>query len=780
MAAETITPKDLARAVPNTSETVNLKGMGASAEVYRDVYGIPHVRAGSTWDAFLAQGFVTAQDRLWHMDYDRHRAYGKWAEYTGPAGLDQDTMMRRFRLEASARTDYQAVGEEARMVLDAYAAGVNAFIGTTHTLPIEYSIVDAQPQLWQPWDSLAIFKVRHILMGVFEAKLWRARLVHHLGAERAARLFPGYPQGQLQVLPPGASYDGPIEDGLDELSLGAQALNWLGETESGSNNWVLAGSRTASGKPLLAGDPHRAPEVPNVYYQSHLACPEFDAIGLSFPGVPGFPHFGHNQHVAWCVTHANADYQDLFVERFSSEEPPRYEFKGEWRPAEVYHETIAVKGGSPVELDVTVTHHGPIIAGDPARGFGVAFRYTATAAPNRSADALLPMIRAASASELEESMRPWVDPANNFVYADIHGEIGYLTRGQVPIRSKANAWIPVPGWTGEHEWKGAIPFEEMPRSRNPETGYIVTANNRITSPEYPHYIGFDFTPGFRAERVTARLLALGTKATADDMAAVHADRVSIPAQMYVGLLDRVQPLDAPSAEAKRRLLAWDGDMDRDIVAPTIFSAFQDSLVRDVIGHILGPLAQDVLEGVGRGGPAHVSRLRARFPSMIRDGDRSLLPPGSDWASVMARALADAVEWLRRELGEDMNAWRWGRLHRTRPRHTLSPSFPHLAGLLDPLSIPISGDGDTPQAAGYSLAEPGVVTGTSVARYVFDLSNWSNSGWIIPLGASGHPGSPHYADQSDNWREVQLIPMVYEWDRIAAHAESHQTLQPTQE
>ena len=774
-----ITEKDLAAALPDTSETVNLRRLGAAAEIYRDGYGIPHVRAASVHDAFFAQGYAVAQDRLWHMDYDRRRACGRWAELAGAPGVEQDTMMRRFRLEASARADYDTVGVETLRMLDAYADGVNAFIETTSTLPVEYTMVEAAPERWQPWDSLAIFKVRHIFMGVFESKLWRARLLAHLGPEATARLYPGYEGGQLLILPPQARYSGPVEQGLEELSRAVAHLNWLNETDSGSNSWVLAGSRTASGKPLLAGDPHRALEVPNVYYQNHLACPEFDVVGLSFPGVPGFPHFGHNAFVAWCVTHAYGDYQDLFVERFNAEDPGLYEFKGELKRSEVYHETIHVRGGAPVEMDVTVTHHGPIVAGDPKEGYGIALRYTATAEPLKAWDALVPMLRAGSADELDEAMRPWVDPANNFLFADVHDNIGYLTRGQIPVRSEANAWVPVPGWTGEHEWEGYVLFEAMPRSRNPESGFIVTANNKITTDDYPHYIGLEYAPGFRAERVTGRLLDLGKKATVEDMASVHADMVAVPAQRYVRLLEAVEAVDEASARAKEILSSWDGTMERDQVAPTIYSAFRDSVVRQVLGPILGPVGREALDGTGRGGPAHVGRLKAWFPYMAETGDSSLLPDGLAWNSVMARALSEAVGILSGTMGDDMDAWHWGKLHRTRPQHTLYPSFPHLAGLLNPPAVPMGGDGDTPQAAGYSPGESFAITGTSVARYVFDLSDWSNSRWIVPLGASGHPGSPHFADQAPIWAEVQLVPMLYDWDRIAGEAESRQSLLPDQ-
>ncbi|MBI4641068.1 MAG: penicillin acylase family protein, partial [Candidatus Tectomicrobia bacterium] len=765
MVATLKSKEDLKSALPDTSKTLSLKGLNATIEIYRDNYGIPHVKAQSVHDAFFGQGFASAQDRLWHMDYDRRRAYGRWAEYAGPSAAAQDEMMRRFQIGPTVKIDYEAINAETRAMLDAYAEGVNAFIENTNSPPIEYSLVRGQPEPWQPWDCLAVFKVRHIFMGVFESKLWRARLVNKLGPEKAARLLRGYQPGHLLIIPPGVNYDGPILDGLKELSKGAEAINWLNETEAGSNNWVLSGSRTASGKPLLAGDPHRALDTPNVYYQNHISCPEFDVIGLSFPGCPGFAHFGHNAHVAWCVTHAGADYQDLYVERFKKDDPTLYEFKGQWKQAEVHHETIKVCDGQPVELDVTVTHHGPVIAGDPAKGYGIAFRYTATAEPNTGFESLLEMLKARSIDELDESMRPWVDPCNNFLYADIYGNIGYLNRGKVPIRSMANAWLPVPGWTGEHEWRGFIPFEKLARSRNPDTSCIVTANNRIVGKDYPYYISLDSTPEFRARRITDRLQKIN-KATVQDMAAVHAEKVSIPGRTYAQLLSQIEPQDEFSARVKTKLIGWDGTMERDAVAPTIYRAFRDKLNRSIIEPLLESLAHEAFGTTNRGIQSHTTQMAALFVRMARENDPSLLPTGSDWKSLLSRALAEGVAYLRERLGDDIDSWQWGKVHFTKPQHTLSASFPELASLLDPPSVPMGGDGDTPQAGSYSSSTPFVMTGMSVARYVFDTSDWNNSAWIIPLGTSGHPGSSHYADQAPIWGEVKLIPMLFDWKRIA--------------
>ena len=631
MAAISLTSDVLTSALPDTSSPRALPGMHSAAEIIRDSFGIPHVKAASSWDAFFAQGFVTAQDRLWHMDLDKHRAYGRWAEFAGPPGLEQDLMMRRFRLGESAQADYNAIDQSSRIMLDAYSSGVNAFIATTAALPVEYALVRAAPEPWQPWDSLAVLKLRHIFMGTFESKIWRAKLVNHLGPEKAAALLPGYQKGQLLILPPGAEYLGDQSNVLEELSKGADAAYWLEEHDAGSNNWVVSGSRTASGKPLLAGDPHRALDTPNVYYQNHISCPDFDGIGLSFPGVPGFPHFGHNSYVAWCVTHTGADYQDLFVERFKEGSPTKYEFKGRWLDAEVHKETILVRGADPIEINVTVTHHGPVIAGDPSQGNAISFAYSATAGPNNAADALLGMLTSKSTDELQEAVRPWVDPCNNFLFADVHGNIGYRTRGRLPVRSRANAWLPVPGWTGEHEWTGTVPFEEMPHLTNPEQGYIVTANNKVIDNSYPHYIALDFAPGFRASRIHDRLHLID-KATVDDMASVHTEKTSIPGQAFAKLLIDVPTQDELSSQARDVLLGWDGVVHRDSAAPTIYNALRDNLVKLVLQPYLGSLARDAFDTLGRGGPAHIGRLKSRFHTMIEEDDRTLLPPDAQTGS----------------------------------------------------------------------------------------------------------------------------------------------------
>ena len=775
MISEKINRQDLKSAIPSLTGSVQLRGLQGTVKVFRDRYGIPHMKAESELDAFFAQGFVTAQDRLWHMEYDRRRGSGRWAEAVGESGVAQDKMMRRFRLEASAKADYQVMDPHTKDVFDAYAAGVNAFITSGDALPVEYRITRLEPEPWQPWDGLTAYKVRHISMGVFESKVWRARMVREMGPEAAGKLFPGFEPGYLMILPPGSTSPGPLDEGLKELAEGAAGLNHLNEMDTGSNSWVLCGAETATGKPILAGDSHRALDTPSAYYQNQVACPEFDVVGLSFPGVPGFPHFGHNGRVSWSVTHTAADYQDLYVERFQD---GKYLYKDRWLEAETHDETIKVRDGTDVHTKVTVTQHGPVIAGYPDQGSGLAFKYTATERASTWPEILWRMLRVENSKELVDSMSGWVDPCNNLLFADIHGDMGYLCRGRIPIRSRVNGWLPVPGWTGEHEWEGDIPFDELPVSINPPEGYIATANNRPVGDDYPHYIAIDFTPEFRVRLVTEGLKSLH-RPTAEDMEQVHAQRVSIPALAYLGVVKQIDPKDPAIKAAKHLLLDWNGEMNANQVQPTIYSAMRDAMLKEVLEtNLTEKLAYDAWHPADRGLGSFSNRLKARLVAMIEQDDRSLLPEGDTWPTAVARALSKAVATLSERLGGDMGQWQWERVHQARPEHNLSAAFPELAELLDPPAIPTSGDGDTPLQGGYSPANPATVTSLSVARYSYDPSDWENSLWVVPLGSSGHPGSPHYADQSETWRQVKMIPMGYDWGRIEASCETMQTLEPS--
>ncbi len=773
-----ITNDDLEAALPDTRSTLQLPGLEREVEIYRDPWGIPHIRAQNEWDLFFAQGFATAQDRLWHMDFDRHQALGRWAEFAGPDGVERDRLLRTAGMGRTARLDYEAASAAARVLVDAYAAGVNAFLNTTRSLPIEYKILDLQPEPWENWHCLAVYKIRNTLLGTFEPKLFRTRLLQALGPEPVAALLRGYPAGHLITVPPGAVYAGPPLDGLEELSQAAQTANWLDEVDAGSNGWAISGRFTASGLPLVAGDSHRALDTPSVYYQIHLACPEYEVIGHSVPGVPGALHFCHNQHLAWGMTAGIADTQDLFIERFRQGPTGReYEFRKTWRPAQVLHETLQVRGAAAVEMEVTITHHGPIIAGDPAAGTGVAICDPGLIEASPWLDAVRDAMRARSVDELHQAFGCWNDRVNNYAVADVHGNFGYLHEGRIPIRDHSNGWRAVPGWSGTYEWQGYIPHDELPRALNPEAGYAVTCNQRVAPHDYPYYLGLYFSPEYRARRIQTRILELenGT-ATVDDMARIHAERISQPARVFTRALLQVAAANPACERAQDLLRQWDYSMDRDQVQPSIYAQVRARTTRFLATHLLGALAPEALAGAA-GSDIYIRLIEWNAIEAIASGDTALLPPGAEWKEVLADALEQGVADLADRLGDDMAQWHWGRLHRTDPQHPLTAIFPQLAAWLNPPSLPVHGDGDTPLAGSYGNGRLFAVTGLSVNRYIYDPADWTRSRWIVPLGASGHPASPHYADQAELWAGVEYIPQLWDWEEIAARAEARQNLQP---
>ena len=778
-----LTQADLEAALPDVTSRISLDVLSEPVTIVRDSWGVPHIRAANTRDAFVAQGFATAQDRLWHMDYDRFRALSRWSELAGEKGLTEDSLMRTFNLSRASKADYAVCSDDARTMLDAYADGINAFLATTSALPVEYQLTGAVPERWEAWHCIAVYKVRNMLMGTYEMKLWRARLALRLGAEAATPLFRGYPDDSLVSIPPGETLGELDVAGLDALAEAVADVNWLGEIDGGSNAWAVSGDLTASGKPIVAGDSHRALDTPSVYYQVHLTCPEFRCSGYALPGVPGMPHFSHTEYVGWGMTHGFGDYQDLYIERFRTADGVlEYETENGWQAAEVANETLHVRDGSDVSLRVVHTRHGPIVAGDPSGGYGLAFTHTGTRSGTPWPNAVFELLHAKNADEAEAALREWTEPVNNFVYADVHGEFGYRYRGRIPLRDSANAWTPVPGWEGKQEWDGQIPFDALPQSRNPEPGWIVTCNNPPTTADYPYYINTFFASDTRARRITARLEALQPgSATVQDMASIHADRESIPGKALTARLASLSLTQPDALLAAELLQGWNAEMDRESVAATVYAAARTKIHAEVIEHMLGDMASEGLSaatGIGRGAATHLGQLGARAMAAMANDDPTVLPQERLWPQVIEDALAAGVQLLRERFGDDASAWSWGAVHSTRPRHPLSRVFPDAAALLDPPRIATHGDSDTPLAGGYAMSGPFTTILISVNRYIHDPSDWTKSRWIVPLGASGHPGSPHYADQRERWADVETIAQLWNWSDIEDDAESTQLLEPT--
>lgn len=751
---------------------VSLPGLDAAVQIHRDEWGIPHVRARTSHDAFFAQGLVHAEDRLWQMDSARRRMQGRWSEWVGAAGVAADTLARRLGSHTAAERDYRALQPASRAMLDAYAAGVNAYLALGLPLPSEYIFVGGAPEPWLPWHSIDAMRQRGWLMGSLWFKLWRAAALQHVPADQIGKLRYDDGGADLLCFPPGDRAQRWIAS-LRELAPAIDAVSLLAAgdaTGGGSNNWALAPSRTASGRPLLAGDPHRQFEMPGMYAQGHLACDDFDAVGFTVPGVPGFPHFAHNGHVAWCVTHAFADIHDLYVERFrGAGDALASEYCGAWEPAARHTETIAVRGGAAVTVDVVHTRHGPVIAGHPAAGTGLVLRSMQVIETDRSFDTLLPMLAARTVDGLFDATRGWGLIDHNLVAADTQGHIGHLVRGLVPRRGRINGWLPVPGWTGEHEWDGLLPWQAMPRAIDPPRGFLVTANNRFIAddrgPDAPYFLT-DCHPPYRAQRVESLLVGINA-ATADDMARIHRDVQSLTAPVFQRALTALTAAE-PTAEALRRhIIDWDAQMRADSVGAAAYAAFRWQLAR-VLAHRSG-LDGAATNPLIRLPPGTLPELQLwwTLPQLLRANDVGLLG-GWTWSQACLQALTRAAA--------DFAARPWGEHHVARLQHPLMGLSAEAAQCFDLPGLPVPGDNDSVMANGCVPALGLQAAYGAVARYVFDVGDWDNCRWIVIDGVSGVPGDAHRSDQHALWARGDLVPMHYGWAGIEAGSRPV-TLQP---
>jgi len=777
-----ITEADLKAALPDVESEQKLSGIVSEVTIYRDTWGIPHITADNESDLFFAQGFATAQDRLFQMDHDRMRCLGRSAEHLGAIGLAQDKLMRCRSLEVVSKRDLEVSSSEVRSMISAYARGVNAFIESDAPLPVEYKLTETKPEKWEDWHSVLIYKVRNTAEGSFQAKLWLAKLAQEIGPEGVARISTGSQPGALMTVPPGAEYAGPALNAIQELTKVVNVTASLLETDGGSNGWAISGDRTVSGVPLVAGDSHRGLEVPNVYYQIHLKGPSFQILGYSIPGVPMAMHFAHNDYVGWGMTHGGADTQDLFVEQLRySLGRVEYLYKGKWLEAATNIEKICVRNGESEEVTVIETRHGPIIAGSLDSGWGLAISDPGSGAGTEWLDAAYSAMKARSADELEKAFETWTDRVNNYPYADVYGNFGYLFKGRVPCRSEVNGWGPVPGWTGKHEWDGFIPSSELPRSKNPDSGWVVTCNQRVVGHDYQHYLTHMYGTDYRARRVKDRIGQISRrKATVADMSAIHADTTSIPAVTLSAVIAKLPQLDGLYLRAARVVKGWDHDLREDSVAAAIYEASSREISKLLATRAYGALSGGITgETVDAGAEDHLRRqLKPDFIRRLNDGSLSEAGYGFETEDLVEEGFKAGVDYLVTRYGVDMKKWRWGEMHQTAHIHPLARSFPESADKLNPPRVAAPGDSDVPFASGSpTAAEFSIKTGP-INRYIHDPSNWSNSRWVVPLGSSGHPASLHFSDQQGMWAKVETIPQLWDWDVIAEDAESVQRLTPS--
>jgi penicillin amidase len=781
-----------------TSGRLGLPGLIAPVQVLRDRWGVPHIYAQNMPDLFAAQGYAHAQDRLWQMELQRRTGMGRLAEIFGPIALDTDRFVRVLGFNRVVRREAELLEGQARAVIEAYVRGVNAYLAQhARRLPIEFSILRLRPEPWQAEDVLVWAKMMALnLSREWMTDLMRARIVALVGPERAAQLEPQYPPAHPLTIPPGVRYGADMGD--DALRLAAAAAPFAGSSAAGqgSNAWAVGGTRAASGRPLLANDPHLLLQIPSLWYENHLSGGDIHVTGASIPGLPCVV-IGHNERIAWGLTNGENDVQDLFIERFDPADPTRYEFQGAWEQATVVREQIAVKGqAEPVIEEVRITRHGPIIsslvpsgAGPETKGQetskrtlassgeGLALRWAALE-PGQNISAALGINRAHDWESFRAAVAEWVMPTQNFVYADVEGHIGYTLGGALPIRARGDGLLPVPGWTGEYEWTGTIPRDELPHMLDPDEGFVASANTQIAGDGYPYPLPGEYLPGYRAARIR-QLIDQSPRHDANSFAAIQSDQRSLPGLELAALAGRLAGSTPNARQAREALAAWDGELTAESVGGAIYARLREKLLQAAYREVAEPLGQvaglgafAALPGGGylwRALPQVLERLAARDEAWLADGRSSDDLLNEAWDATIAE--------LRAELGDDVNNWQYGRYHTLTLRHALG-SVATLAPLLNRGPFPMGGDSDTVRM-GYSprqrAGQPFYIAPSY--RQICDVSNWDLSLSIHPAGQSGQPGSKHYADLVEAWRTMQYHPMVWSRARVEDAVADRLTLEP---
>ena len=738
----------LSSSLPVTKGTLDLPGLEHPVTVVRDGLGVPTIKADSPHDLYLALGFVHAQDRLWQMDLQRRVAQGRLSEIFGAPGLGTDRFMRTLGLYRHAAAGVPFVSPEFKAVLDAYAQGVNAFIASGKTLPIEFTVLGYKPDAWAPADSLVIGKLFDLLLaGNYRQELLHAKLAQTLSADEIHELFPDYPK------------DGPVALGkLSELTRGlplGHLLAALPEAvgpKRASNDWVVDGAHSVTGKPLLANDPHLDYAAPLIWYLARLEAPNLTLVGATVAGSPALI-LGHNGRIAWGYTTTNADVEDVFVEKVDPTDPTRYLTPDGTAPFDTLQEQIPVKGQAPVALTVRTTRHGPVIsdlAGDATLQAEpdkvMALQTSFLIDDDRSSEAQWRVGLARGWPSWVDALRLFTAPMQNMVYADRDGNIGFFAPGQIPIRKQGDGTVPVPGWTGEYDWNGWVPFEELPQAFNPPSGHIATANNKIVPDGYPYLLTHDWDLPYRVERIEAGL-AETPRQSIDSSATIQGDVVSLSAKHLLPLMLASDPADDRAKAAMTLLSHWDSKMLADRPEPLIFMAWLRALTK----HLYQPALGDLFDGYWA--------MRPLATEGVLTSHQHWCGQGGCPAALQA-ALKDALDELTAQYGADMGAWRWGTAHPALFAHPIFHRFPILRQIFD-RQAPADGSADTVEAGSFQFGNPdGPFTDIHgpALRAIYDLSDLDKSVFLTALGQSAHVLSAHYADFLPRWR-------AFDWLRL---------------
>ena len=818
----------LRRSLPVVDGTVAVAGLAEPIDIVRDADAVPHIFASNELDALFGLGYVHAQDRLWQMEFQRRIGLGRLSEIFGGVTLTQDRFLRTVGYARAARTAWAAMPDDARRQVNAYVAGVNAFLADHHgsTLPPEFRILNFEPEPWTGVDVVVWVKMMAWdLSANYSVELLRHDLAQVVGPGKLAQLMPppaddgvniltgvgaelASPERSRRARPAhaigvGAELARPSSKGgassaptrildafADALSQGHPAVAdfLLGgaTTESlGSNNWVVDGTRTASGKPLLANDPHLGAKVPSLWYLAHMSAGAFDVVGATLPGGPAVV-LGRNRFIAWGMTNVAADVEDLYRETLDP--TGRFaEFRGVLEPLLIVPEKIVVKGRAPVTIDVRISRHGPLVsdainqtnAAQPAADRRpplepMALRWTALDATDTTTASILQLDSARNWNEFVSALAGFVVPSQNFVYADVDGHIGYYAPGRIPIRAHGDGSQPADGASGEDEWTGWIPFAQLPHVYDPPEHIIVTANQRPAPAGYPYLLGVDWPEPYRAQRIT-ELLKQKRALTADDFAAMQADKVSLHARTLVPLLvAHAHPIDDADAQALALVRAWDDDARGDSAATAIFEAWFLQLAPVIAGDDLG--ARLTAAYAGRFSSVTRFIVHTLATNDVAWCDDRRTPARESCDDAVSAALHGAVADLTRLLGAGPWHWRWDAVHRAIFPHQGLDAVPALRPFLS-RSVRSAGDWSTIDVGAVAADHPFEQHSVASYREIIDLAPNGDSRFIDAVGESGNPMSPHYDDFLKDWSAVKYRPMRMDRADVERGAIGHLRLSP---
>jgi len=778
--------------VPALSGTLAITGLTSSVEIVRDNEGVPHIFAATVDDAFCALGYVHAQDRLWQMELARRAGQGRLSEIFGQSTFERDVLLRTLDLYGHAERSLSALSPIMRSTLDAYARGVNAFIGrSTHLFearfPPEFQLLWHRPEPWRPADSMVIMKLAAMDLGTnLNHEITRLALAAQgLSPEEIDDVLPPDRTGAVPPLPDlrdlyplrrPSHMRAAIEGELDNIAGGA------------SNNWVVAGTRTRSGKPLLANDPHLELTAPSLWYLAHLALGKSNApvnvVGATLAGIP-LVMLGRTDTLAWGFTNTGADVQDLFVEKLNPTDADLYLTPEGWRPLVREAMTIAVRGAGVKTVERRRTRHGPVLPASfrnldqlLAPGYVAALQWTALSDDDATIEAGAFEAGVRSVQDYMQRMRGYVVPMQSMVIADVDGNIGMIAPGRIPVRDAANrvaGRAPVPGWDATFDWKGYLPFEDLPRFINPPAAAIGTANAPIVGPDYPNFLTYDWDAPFRQERINALIINKDHHDSAS-MRAAQADVLS-------GAAVELKPLMIAAARRAGRndamldaLERWDGSMDADRAEPLVFTAWERETILAIYEPPLGVAFERFF---GSRALALIRLLRGRATS------RNWCQPGMALSNdgcdvVVARAFTSALADLQRRYGADRRAWRWGKAHIALGEHRPFGLVPGLSSFFN-VEVPIAGGTYTLNRGIVAFRDEPIFASheASSFRAIYDFSDLDRSLYIQSTGQSGNPFSPFYRSFVERWRRVEYITIPTRRADIAGVQSGIWMLKPTE-